>query len=53
MEATGIEDVKLEIWKRMFRWIGHTRRKDDGKIPNSALQWNTQENRNRGRLKNS
>jgi hypothetical protein len=25
-----------------FSWIGHTLRKEDGKIPKAALQWNPQ-----------
>ena len=39
--------------KRKFRWIGHTLRKEDGEIPKSALLWNLQGNRKRGRPRNS
>jgi hypothetical protein len=54
-KATGQEDIHLEIRKRKFRWIGHTLRKEDGKIPKAALlwNWNPQESRKRGRPKNS
>jgi ribosomal 50S subunit-associated protein YjgA (DUF615 family) len=52
-KATGQEEVKLEIRKRKFQWIGHTLRKVDGEIPKAALQWNPQGSRKRGRLKNS
>ena len=39
--------------KEKFRWIGHTLRKEDGEIPKSALFWNPQGNRKRGRPRNS
>jgi len=46
-------DINLEIRKRKFRWIGHTLRKEDGEVPKAALLWNSQENKKRGRPKNS
>jgi hypothetical protein len=52
-EATGQEDVNIEIQKRKFGWIGHTLRKDDGEIPKATLQWNPQGSRKRGRSNNS
>jgi hypothetical protein len=52
-KATGQEDIKLEIRKRKFRWTGHTLRKEYGEIPKSALLWNPQGSRNRGRPKKS
>jgi hypothetical protein len=52
-KAMGQEDINLEIRKRIFRWIGHTLRKEDGEIPKATLQWNPQESRKRGRPKNS
>ena len=52
-KATGQEDINLEIRKRIFRWIGHTLRKEDGEIPKAALDWNPQGNRKWGRPKNS
>ena len=36
-EVTGQDDIKVEIRKRKFRWIGHTLSKEDGEIPNAAL----------------
>jgi len=51
-EATGHEDINLEIRKRKFRWIGHTLRKEDGEISKAALFWNPQGNRKRGRPRN-
>ncbi|GFR92147.1 hypothetical protein ElyMa_006193500 [Elysia marginata] len=33
---------------RRWRWIGHTLRKPHNKITRQALQWNLQENRDRG-----
>jgi len=52
-KVTGQEDINVEIRKRKFRWIGHTLKKEDGEIPKAALLWNRQENRKRGRLRNS
>ena len=48
-KVTGQEDINVEIRKRKFRWIGHILRKEDGEIPKSALFWNPQGNRKRGR----
>jgi hypothetical protein len=45
--------MRLEIKKIKFRWIGHTVIKEDGEIPKSALLWNPQRSRKRGRPKNS
>ena len=47
------EDINVEVRKRNFRWIGHTLRKEDGEIPKSALFWNPQGNRKRGRANNN
>ena len=52
-KVTRQEDTNVEIRKRKFRWIGHTLRKEDGEIPKSALFWNPQRNRKRGRPTNS
>jgi hypothetical protein len=52
-KVTSQEDINLEIRKRKFRRLGHTLRKEDGEIPKSALLWNTQEKRKRGRPSNS
>ena len=40
--VTDQEDTNLEIRKRIFKWIGHTLRKDDGEISKAALLWNPQ-----------
>jgi len=52
-KVTGQEDINLEIRTRKCRWIGQTLRKEDGEVPKAALLWNPQENRKRGRPKNS
>jgi hypothetical protein len=44
-------DINLEIRRRKFRWIGHTLRKDRSEICASALTYNPQEKRKRGRPK--
>jgi len=46
-------DINVEIRKRKFRCIGHTLRKEDGEIPKSALLWNPQGKKKRGRPRNS
>ena len=52
-KVTRQEDINVEIRKRKFRWFGDTLRKEDGEIPKSALLWNPQGNRKRGRPRNS
>jgi len=52
-KVTGQEYINVEIRKRKFRWIGHTLRKEDGEIPKTALLWNPQGNRKRGRPRKS
>ena len=52
-KVTRQEDINVDIRKRKFRWIGHTLRKEAGEIPKSALFWNPQGNRKRGRPRNS
>ena len=44
-KVTRQEDINVEIRKRKFRWIRE--------IPKSALLWNPQGNRKRGRPRNS
>jgi hypothetical protein len=51
-KTTSQEDINLEIRKRNFRSIGHTPRKEDGKIPKAVLLCNPQGTRKRGRPKN-
>ena len=53
MESNKTGRYKCRNNKRKFRWIGHTLRKEDGEIPKSALFWNPQGNRKRGRPRNS
>jgi hypothetical protein len=43
----------MEIRKFKFGWIGHTLRKDGEQRSEVTLQWNPQENRGRGRPRNS
>jgi hypothetical protein len=52
-KATSQEDRNLEIRKRKVGWIGHALRKEDGEISETALLWNPQGSRKRGRPKNS
>jgi hypothetical protein len=42
-KVTGQEDINVEIRIRKFGWIGHTLRKEDGKMPKAALLWNPRE----------
>jgi hypothetical protein len=51
IKAFGKQQAKRYKSKNMraFRWIGHTRRKDDEEIPKAALLWNPQGRRGRGR----
>jgi hypothetical protein len=44
-------DINLEIRRRKFGWIGHTLRKDKSEISSSALTYNPQGKRKRGRPK--
>jgi len=53
MESNKTGSYKCRNKKKKFRWIGHTLRKEDGEIPKSALFWNPQGNRKRGRPRNS
>jgi hypothetical protein len=40
-----------EIKRRKYGWIGHTLRKSQNEICHSALEWNPQGRRSRGRPK--
>jgi hypothetical protein len=44
-KVTGQEDINAEIRKRKFRWIGHTLRKEDGKISKALEPSGKQEER--------
>ena len=50
-EKSGLKEIKFEIKKRKWNWIGHTLRKDNGLSDKTALAWNPQGNRRRGRPK--
>jgi hypothetical protein len=49
LHVTGHSD--LEIKRRKFGWLCHTLRKGYDENPSTALTWNTQGNRKRGRPK--
>jgi hypothetical protein len=44
-------DINLEIRRRKFGWVGHTLRKDRSEFCASALTYNPQGKRKRGRSK--
>jgi hypothetical protein len=43
--------IEIQIKRRKWNWIGHTLRKEAGAIETTALNWNPQEYRRRGRPK--
>ena len=43
--------IENRIKRRKWNWIGHILRKETGAIEKTALDWNTQGHRRRGRLK--
>ena len=51
-QRTGQEPVHVSIKRRRWKWIGHTLRKEHS-IVRSALDWNPQGKRKRGRPKNT
>lgn len=50
-QLTNQKPIEKEIMHRKYKWIGHTLRKQPEEIVYSALQWNPQGTRNRGRPK--
>jgi hypothetical protein len=50
-ETTGETPVEVQIKKRKWKWIGHTIRKDENAVERTALEWNPQGTRKRGRPK--
>jgi hypothetical protein len=52
-EMTGQININKEIRMRKFGCIGHTLPKDDSEPCKTALQWNPQDTRGRGRPRNS
>jgi len=43
--------IEIQIKRRKWNWIGHTSRKEAGTIEKTALDWNPQGCRRRGRSK--
>jgi len=53
-ELSGItkqKPIEIQIKKRKWNWIGHTVRKEAGAIEKTAMDWNPQGYRRRGRPK--
>jgi hypothetical protein len=50
-EKTGQSELDVEIKRRKYGWIRHTLRKSQNEICQSALEWNPQGKRSRGRPK--
>jgi hypothetical protein len=48
---TQQEAIENQIKRRKWNWIGHTLRKETGAIEKTALDWNPQGYRRRGRPK--
>ena len=48
---TKEKPTEIQIKRRKWNWIGHTLRKEAGAIEKTALDWNPQGYRRRGRLK--
>ena len=45
------KSIEYQIKRRKQNWIGHTFRKETGALEKTALDWNPQGYRRRGRLK--
>jgi hypothetical protein len=50
-ERSGQSEIDVEIKRRKYDWIEHTLRKGQNEICHSALEWNPQGRRSRGRPK--
>jgi len=48
---THQNSIENQIKRRKWNWIGHTLRKETGAVEKTALDWNPQGYRRRGRLK--
>jgi hypothetical protein len=48
---TKQKSLEIQIKRRKWNWIGHTLRKEAGAIEKTALEWNPQGYRRRGRPK--
>jgi len=51
MENHPTKPIENQIKRRKWSWIGHTLRKEVGAIEKTALDWNPQGYRRRGRPK--
>jgi hypothetical protein len=51
MENHKTKPIEIQIKRRKWNWFGHTLRKEAGAIEKTALDWNTQGYRRRGRPK--
>ena len=49
--TTKQKTIQIRIKRRKWNWIGHTLRKRAGAMEKTALDWNTQGYRRRGRPK--
>ena len=49
--VTKQKPIEVQIERRKWNWIGHTLHKETGAIEKTALDWNPQGYRRRGRLK--
>jgi len=48
---TKQQPIEIQIKRRKWNWIGHTLHNETGAIEKTALDWNPQGYRRRGRLK--
>ena len=48
-QKTNQEPIAITIKRQKWKWVGHTLRKNQNSIPRSALDWNPQGKRKRGR----
>ena len=48
---TKQKPIEIQIKRRKWNWIGHTLRKEEGAIEKTALDWNPQGYRRRGKPK--
>jgi hypothetical protein len=48
-QRTNQEAITVTIGRRKWRWVGHTWRREEGNIARTALEWNPQGQRRRGR----
>jgi hypothetical protein len=48
---TKQKPIEIQIKRRKWNWIGHTLRKEAGAIEKTAMEWNPQVYRRRGRRK--